>query len=135
MGCKAKELFPFRGGLASAYAISKAYGILHRTHLVQKRLRMGMPAEEAVKVRRDGPRSEIQGGIMPWEIDEMREQIHVGDRIQLMVDAAPGGEASTVHRREDCQVVGVYKHLAVLVRPCGLRVSRTYVDLIMEGCK
>lgn len=36
---------------------------------------------------------------------------------------------------EDCQVVGVYKHLAVLVRPCGLRVSRTYVDLIMEGCK
>jgi hypothetical protein len=36
MGCKAKELFPFRGGLASAYAISKAYGLQHRTHLVQK---------------------------------------------------------------------------------------------------
>lgn len=135
MGCKAKELFPFRGGWASAYAISKAYGVLHRTHLVQKRLRMGMPAEEAVKIRRDGPRSEIQGGIMPWEIDEMREQIHISDKIRIMVDAASGGEESTIHRRETCRVVGVYRRLVVLVRPCGLRVSRTYVDLIMEGCK
>lgn len=135
MGCKAKELFPFRGGLASAYAISKAYGLQHRTHLVQKRLRMGMPAEEAVRVHRDGPRSDVQGGIMPWEIEEQRNQIQIGDKIRLMVDAASGGEESTIHRRETCRVVGVYRCLVVLVRPCGLRVSRTYVDLIMEGCK
>ena len=132
MGCKAKELFPFRGGMASAYAISKAYGLQHRAHLVQRRLRMGMPAEEAVKVHREGPRSEIQGGIMPWEIEAKRSQIQIGDKIRLKVDAASGGKESTVHKWETCRVVGVYRHLVVLVRPCGLRVSRTYVDLYKE---
>lgn len=136
MGCKAKELFPFRGGLASAYAISKAYGLQHRAHLVQKRLRMGIPAEEAVKVHRDGPRSDVQGGIMPWEIDEMRRRIYVGQKLRLMVQIYEyDGLGFDRKRYETCRVVGVYKHLVVLARPCGLRTSRTYVDLIMEGCK
>ena len=51
---------------------------------------------------------------------------------RLKVDAASGGKESTVHKWETCRVVGVYRHLVVLVRPCGLRVSRTYVDLYKE---
>ena len=133
MGCKAKELFPFRGGLASAYAISKAYGLQHRTHLVQKRLRMGIPAEEAVKVHRDGPRSVIQGGIMPWEIDEMRGRIQVRQKICVTVEAALIGDESMVRRKEYCRVVGKYQNLVVMERPCGLRVSRTYIELLIGG--
>ena len=133
MGCKAKELFPFRGGLASAYAISKAYGLQHRTHLVQKRLGMGMPAEEAVRVHRDGPRSEIQGGIMPWEIEEQRGWIQVGQKICITVEAASMGDESVVRRKEYCRVVGKYQYLVVMERPCGLWVSRTYIELVLGG--
>lgn len=132
MGCKAKELFPFRGGLASAYAISKAYGLQHRTHLVQKRLRMGMPAEEAVKVHRDGPRSDVQGGIMPWEIVEMRDRIQVGQKILMVVEAASMGRESSVRRKENCIVLKKCGHFVILRRPCGLRISRTYPELFSE---
>lgn len=136
MAPKPKELFPFRGGMASAYAIAKAYGVQHRTHQVQKRLRRGMPAEEAVQIKQRGSKSEVQGGIALWEIDEMRRRIYVGQRLRLMVRMFEcDGLGFDRRQYETCRVVGVYRHLVVLVRSCGLRISRTYVDLIMEGCK
>ena len=130
MGCKAKELYPFRGGWASAYAISKAYGLQHRTHLVQKRLRMGIPAEEAVQVRRDQPKKVLEGGITPCQVERLREEILLGQTLRVPVLAASMGRESTVERVETCRVVEKHSHFVILKRPCGLRISRTYVDLL-----
>ena len=133
MAPKPKESFPFRGGMASAYAIAKAYGVEHRTRRVQERLRQGMSVEEAVQIKRRGTQGEVRGGIALWEIDEMRRRIYVGQKLRLMVQIYEyDGLGFDRKRYETCRVVGVYKHLIVLVRPCGLKTSRTYVDLIME---
>lgn len=133
MAPKPKELYPFRGEMVSGYAIAKAYGLQNVAYQVQKRLRQGMPAEEAVQIKQRGPKSEIQGGIALWEIDEMRRRIYVGQKLRLMVQIYEyDGLGFDRKRYETCRVVGVYKHLVVLTRTCGLKTSRTYVDLIME---
>ncbi|WP_434310181.1 hypothetical protein [Hominifimenecus sp. rT4P-3] len=133
MAPKPKELYPFRGSMVSGYAIAKAYGLQNVAYQVQKRLRQGMTAEEAVQIKQRGPKSEIQGGIALWEIDEMRRRIYVGQKLRLMVQIYEyDGLGFDRKRYETCRVVGVYRHLVVLARPRGLKTSRTYVDLIME---
>ena len=138
MGRKADNLFPFRGKMLSAYQIAKAYGIVGSAHLLRTRMLEGMTPEEAVasiQARRTGPRSDVIGGILPWEIDRLRRQIKPGDKLRVTVIYADALSIADLTRKETCRVTGVYPHLVTLRRPCGLGVSRTYVELIQDGIR
>lgn len=138
MGRKASNLFPFRGKMLSAYQIAKAYGIVGSAHLLRTRMLEGMTPEEAVasiQARRTGPRSDVIGGILRWEVDQLRSRIHVGDELDVLVYYATLGNDTTAVRVETCVVTGVYPHLVTLRRRCGLTTSKTYIDLLVEGVR
>lgn len=124
--------------MVSAYQIAKAFGIVGSAHLLRTRMLAGMTPEEAaasIRVRRTGPRSDVTGGILQWEVDQLRSQIHVGDELDMPVYYATLGNDTTAVRVETCEVTGVYPHLVTLRRRCGLTTSKTYIDLLVEGVK
>lgn len=97
-----------------------------------------MTPEEAVasiQARRTGPRSDVIGGILPWEIDRLRRQIKPGDQLRVTVIYADALSIADLTRKETCRVTGVYPHLVTLRRPCGLITSKTYIDLLLEGVR
>lgn len=138
MGRKADKLFPFRGKMVSAYQIAKAYGVVGSSHLMQKHLLDGMTPEEAaavIKSRRTGPRNNVDGGFLPQDVQWTKNQIRIGDVLDVPVYYATLGQDTTATRMELCRVTGVYPHLVTLRRRCGLTTSKTYVDLLVEGVR
>lgn len=135
---KAKDVYPFQGRMVSAYQIAKAYGIVGSAHLLRTRMLAGITPEEAVasiQARRTGPRSDVTGGILQGEVDQLRSQIHVGDELDVPVYYATLGNDTTAVRVETCEVTGGYPHLVTLRRRCGLTTSKTYVDMLVEGVR
>lgn len=74
------------------------------------------------------------GGIQSWEIEDMRNKVSVGDVIKIEVPDALDSDIAKSHcKTEICKVDGKYHNLIVLRRKCGLKISKTYVELIQEG--
>lgn len=137
MSRKSNELFPFMGKMVSAHYIAKYYGIEGSDQAILKRLRNGATVKEAISGldKRNSYYTQITGGIMPHDIQELKEKIHVGDTLKVKVEYININQNNNITstRNEVCKVTGVYKHLITLQRLCGLTVSKTYVDLIQEG--
>lgn len=119
------------GDIAAAYGIDRKYA-----QNIKVRLLAGMDVEAAVADARNGlVTPPAMTGIRPWEIDRMRHQIKPGDKLRVMVIYADALSIADLTRVETCRVTGVYPHLVTLRRPCGLGVSRTYVELIQDGIR
>ena len=143
MGDRAKELFPFKGEMRSAYYIAKSYGVQGSVKQVREKLRVGATPEEAVaglgmrapyrkktvQVKPE-PKTRIE---MQW-VEELKKKIKKGQWYKLMVEFSDNESHSGRSKRvEKCVVTGVYPHLVTFLRPCGLATSKTYVELLMEG--
>lgn len=137
MSRKSNELFPFMGKMVSAHYIAMYYGIEGSDKTILKRLRNGATVKEAISglEKKNAYYTEITGGIMPHDIYDLREKIHVGDTIKVKVEYINIDQNNNIMstRNEVCKVTGVYEHFITLRRTCGLTVSKTYVDLIQEG--
>lgn len=136
MGCKADELFPFQGRMVSAIYIADYYGCRNSAQVVRQRLRKGATPEEAARgLGKHLKQPDASGGIQPWEINRLRKRIRPGDKLRVTVIYADALSIADLTRKETCRVTGVYPHLVTLRRPCGLMVSRTYVELIQDGIR
>ena len=136
MGRRADELFPFQGRMVSAIYIADYYGCRNSAQVVRQRLRAGATPEEAARgLGKHLKQPDASGGIQPWEISRLRNRIKPGDKLRVTVAAATYSNARFDYRKETCRVTGVYPHLVTLRRPCGLGVSRTYVELIQDGIR
>ena len=137
---KAKDVYPFQGRMVSAYQIAKTYGLPERVHTIKHCLETGMDAEEAIEYTKNNPSYKWNnaadvGGIRQWEINRLRKRIRPGDKLRVTVAAATYSNARYDYRKENCRVTGVYPYLVTLRRPCGLGVSKTYIDLIQDGIR
>ena len=137
---KAKDVYPFQGRMVSAYQIAKTYGLPERVHTIKHCLETGMDAEEAIEYTKNNPSYKWNnaadvGGIRQWEINRLRKRIRPGDKLRVTVIYADALSIADLTRKENCRVTGVYPHLVTLRRPCGLGVSRTYVELIQDGIR
>ena len=133
---KAKLLFPFRGQMASAYRIAKAYGRQEDYWMIRRRLMDGMSAEEAVMATQSAKKEAAPSfGIQPWEINRLRTHLKPGDKLRVRVHYATFGQDKESIRVETCRVTGTYPYVVTLRRPCGLGTSKTYVDLIQDGIR
>ena len=136
MGRKAETLYPFQGRMVSAVYIADYYGCRNSAQVIRERLRAGATPEEATRgLGRHIKQPDASGGIQPWEIDRLRRQIKPGDKLRVTVIYADALSIADLTRKENCRVTGVYPHLVTLRRPCGLMVSRTYVELIQDGIR
>ena len=135
MGRKAETLYPFQGRMVSAVYIADYYGCRNSAQVVRQRLRAGATPEEATRgLGRHIKQPDASGGIQPWEIDRLRRQIKPGDKLRVTVRYADlYSIGSDLQRPETCTVTGVYPHLVTLRRRCGLKTSKTYIDLLVEG--
>lgn len=136
MGRRADELFPFQGRMVSAVYIADYYGCRNSAQVVRQRLRAGATPEEAARgLGKHLKQPDASGGIQPWEINRLRKRIRPGDKLRVTVIYADALSIADLTRKENCRVTGVYPHLVTLRRPCGLGVSRTYVELIQDGIR
>lgn len=137
MGRRADELFHFQGRMVSAVYIADYYGCRNSAQVVRQRLRAGATPEEAARgLGKHLKKQDVFGGIYPREIDQLRRRLQPGDKLRATVRYADlYSIGSDLQRPETCTVTGVYPHLVTLRRPCGLGVSKTYVELIQEGIR
>lgn len=136
MGRRADELFPFQGRMVSAVYIADYYGCRNSAQVVRQRLRAGATPEEAVRgLGKHLKQPDASGGIRSWEIDRLRKRIKPGDKLRVTVIYADAMSIADLTRKENCRVTGVYPHLVTLRRPCGMGISKTYVDLIQDGIR
>ena len=134
---KAKQLFPFRGQLVSAGDIAAAHGLDRKyAPSVKARLLEGMDAAAAVQDVIEH-RKEAPGitGIQPWELDQHRRRLQSGDRLRIRVTSSNKADTDLTIRWETCRVTGTYPYVVTFRRPCGLVVSKTYVELIQDGMR
>lgn len=134
---KAKQLFPFRGQLVSAGDVAAAHGLDRKyAQSVKARLVAGMDAAAAVRDVIEH-RKEAPGitGIQPWEIDQLRRRLQPGDRLRIRVTSSNKADTDLTIRWETCRVTGTYPYVVTFRRPCGLVVSKTYVELIQDGMR
>ena len=134
---KAKELFPFRGEMVSAGDIAAAYGIDRKyAQNIKVRLLAGMGVDEAVADAWSGRITPPDmAGIRPWEIDRLRKRLKRGDKLRVRVTSSNKADTEPTIRWETCRVTGTYPYVVTFRRPCGLGVSKTYVELIQDGIR
>ena len=119
------------GDIAAAYGMDRKYA-----QNIKVRLLAGMGVEEAVADAWNGRVvAPVMTGIRTREIDRLRKRLKPGDKLRVTVAAATYSNARYDYRKENCRVTGVYPYLVTLRRPCGLGVSKTYIDLIQDGIR
>ena len=134
---KASVLFPFRGEMVSAGDIAAAYGIDRKyAQNIKVRLLAGMGVDEAVADAWNGRITPPDmTGIRPWEIDRLRKRLKRGDKLRVRVTSSNKADTEPTIRWETCRVTGTYPYVVTFRRPCGLGVSKTYVELIQDGIR
>lgn len=137
---KAKYVYSFQGRMVSAYQIAKACGLPERVHTIKHCLETGMDADDAIEYTKNNPsfkwnHAADAGGIRPWEIDRLRRQIKPGDKLRVRVTSSNKADTEPTIRWETCRVTGTYPYVVTFRRPCGLVVSKTYIDLIQDGIR
>ena len=122
--------------MVSAYQIAKAYGQQGDYWMIRRRLMDGMSAEEAVKTAQGAKKETAPSfGIRPWEIGRLRTRLNPGDKLRVRVTSSNKADTEPTIRWETCRVTGTYPYVVTFRRPCGLGVSKTYVELIQDGIR
>lgn len=80
-----------------------------------------------------GDYKKITDYLLPEEVEMVKENLKIGDKIRIPVENAFLGVLKSGKTIETCIVTGLYPHFATFKRKCGLTVSFTYKELLIMG--